>query len=127
MDDQGKPVDIHQLDEWSLCKAILRYSALPGTSRHHWGTDFDFYDGALPKGYQLQLIEDEYQHHGPCAELAHWMMANAEHYGFYFPYRADLGGVACEPWHISYFAVANNFQGELKEKALAGVTDRCRY
>ena len=28
---------------------IIEYSTLPGTSRHHWGTDVDIIDGATPK------------------------------------------------------------------------------
>ena len=119
LDDTGATVDIQHMDEWSICKAILRYSALPGTSRHHWGTDFDFYDGnALPKGYQLQLIAPEYELSGPCAPLTQWLMGEAEQHGFFFPYRNDLGGVAPEPWHISHRAVAGNYQAELNVKGV---------
>ena len=30
-------------------KKIITYSTLPGTSRHHWGTDIDIIDNAIPK------------------------------------------------------------------------------
>jgi LAS superfamily LD-carboxypeptidase LdcB len=98
----------------------MQYSALPGTSRHHWGTDIDFYDeNALPEGYELQLIESEYDHRGPCAALTHWLMSNAAQYGFFFPYRHYLGGIACEPWHISYFEVANRYLAQLQPQSIA--------
>ena len=36
--------------------SILRYSALPGTSRHHWGTDLDIWDAAaVDADYALRL------------------------------------------------------------------------
>jgi LAS superfamily LD-carboxypeptidase LdcB len=120
LDIDGKVVDIRPLDDWQICQAIMQYSALPGTSRHHWGTDIDFYDGnALPEGYELQLIESEYDHHGPCAALTHWLMTNAAQYGFFFPYRHYLGGIACEPWHISYFEVANRYLSQLQPQSVA--------
>jgi LAS superfamily LD-carboxypeptidase LdcB len=119
LDVSGNVVDIRQMDDWQICQAILLYSALPGASRHHWGTDFDFYDAAaLPEGYELQLIESEYDHHGPCAALTHWLMANASTFGFYFPYRHNLGGISCEPWHISYFTVANRYLSQLNVQGL---------
>lgn len=120
LDVSGKVVDIRNMDDWEICQAIMLYSALPGTSRHHWGTDFDFYDAkALPPGYELQLIESEYDHHGPCAPLTHWLMANAAEFGFFFPYRHYLGGIACEPWHISYFAVADRYQSQLDPQRIS--------
>ena len=27
---------------------IIRFSTVPGTSRHHWGTDIDIIDGNFP-------------------------------------------------------------------------------
>ena len=36
---------------------ILEWSALPGASRHHWGSEFDVFDlAALPEGYRVQLL-----------------------------------------------------------------------
>ena len=43
-DNEGKPVILDQLSDWQKLQAVLRWSALPGSSRHHWGTDFDVYD-----------------------------------------------------------------------------------
>ena len=44
LDSAGLPVDMMALDPWQQVQAILRWSALPGASRHHWGTDLDIYD-----------------------------------------------------------------------------------
>ena len=123
-DHDGNQVDIDTLSQWQTCQAILLYSALPGSSRHHWGTDIDFYDAkALPKDYQLQLIASEYDHHGPCAPLTQWLRLNAQQYGFYFPYRHYLGGIACEPWHISHHQSAHQFQDELTTDKLRTILE----
>jgi hypothetical protein len=46
-------------------------------------------------------------------------MANAHEFGFYFPYRRFRGGIACEPRHISYYTVANNYLDHLTPQSLA--------
>ena len=43
LDAQSHPLDIHTLNDQARILAILRWSALPGTSRHHWGSDMDIY------------------------------------------------------------------------------------
>lgn len=88
-------------------KAILNYSALPGTSRHHWGTDFDVFDASsIDQGYCVELTEQEFEDQGPSGNLNHWLQENLESFGFFKPYAEDIGGVACEPWHISYTDIA---------------------
>ena len=60
LDSAGVPLDPSGLDEWQLVQAILRWSALPGASRHHWGTDIDVYDcAAVDDTYTVQLTPDE--------------------------------------------------------------------
>lgn len=88
---------------------ILRWSALPGTSRHHWGSDFDAYDSAAIERTALTLEPWEYEQHGPCHELYLWLEAHAARFGFYRPYDTDRGGVAPEPWHWSYAPLAKQF------------------
>src|SRR5690606_23241791 len=39
LDEHGEPLDAGALAPWPLARAILRWSALPGASRHHWGSD----------------------------------------------------------------------------------------
>ncbi len=49
------------LDQDALVSAILLWSALPGASRHHWGTDMDVIDAAaVPAGAAVQLEPAEY-------------------------------------------------------------------
>lgn len=61
-DDAGNPLDLALLDDWQKAQAILRWSALPGGSRHHWGTEVDIFDpDLLPQGQSLQLEPWEYE------------------------------------------------------------------
>jgi hypothetical protein len=88
-------------------REILRWSALPGASRHHWGTDIDLIDrAALPPLYRLRLETDEYSSGGPFAAVSAWLEANASHYGFFRPYRGVRSGVEAEPWHFSFAPTA---------------------
>ena len=95
--------------------AILRFSAIPGTSRHHWGTDLDVFDAAaLPQDYQLQLSPQEVAPGGMFDPLHCWLdqrMAAGEVHGFFRPYGQDRGGVAPERWHLSYAPMAAGCEG----------------
>jgi LAS superfamily LD-carboxypeptidase LdcB len=120
----GKLLDATILDENALVDAILQWSALPGTSRHHWGTDFDVIDGAaLPAGYRVQFIPGEYAADGIFSRLNRWLDAHAEGFGFYRPYGSYRGGVQPEPWHLSHAATAESalaqFSVEVLQQALA--------
>ncbi|WP_076411254.1 M15 family metallopeptidase [Shewanella sp. UCD-KL12] len=108
LDLESKPVDISEKSADEIIDLILLWSALPGTSRHHWGTDVDLFDGNQITQSQLQLISAEYDKDGPCSALHQWLVLNASKYGFYFPFQLGLSGVSPEPWHLSYFPVANN-------------------
>src|SRR5688572_32862693 len=56
-DRQGAPLEALKLTPRERVEAILWWSALPGASRHHWGTDVDVMDRATrPAGYRLQVI-----------------------------------------------------------------------
>lgn len=111
------PVDLSPLE---LAHNILLYSALPGASRHHWGCDIDLYaPNLLAEGYQLQLEEWEYREGGPLAKLSIWLDNHAHRYGFYFPYAIFNGGVAKEPWHLSYLPLAQQYQQAFNLESLA--------
>lgn len=122
LDLQGNPLDIFRLNEYDTVMAILRWSALPGTSRHHWGTDLDIYDrAAVPDDYRVQLTCEECEGSGPFAAFHAWFdqcLARGETFGFYRPYAVDRGGVAPEPWHISYAPLAARFSRQLNKDAL---------
>jgi len=113
LDSQGIALDYEKLSKEEIMYAILRWSALPGASRHHWGTDLDVYDGnALPsKDYQVQITPEEAD--GIFGEFHRWLdqkIANHESFGFFRPYARDLGGVAPERWHLSYAPLSAGFQ-----------------
>ena len=46
LDMNENPIDISGLSELEKIHSIMRYSALPGASRHHWGSDFDIFPSA---------------------------------------------------------------------------------
>ena len=103
-------MDLTALGEREKLYAILHFSALPGTSRHHWGTDLDIFDSAaIAADYQLQLTPAEYQTGGPFAKLDQWLSQHASRFGFFRPYQIDQGGVAIEPWHLSYRPLAAQY------------------
>lgn len=121
-DRDGRPLDPLRLTPAERVTAILWWSALPGTSRHHWGTDFDVLDAAaLPPGYRLQVIPAEYGPGGPFGRLTTWLDANMHAFGFYRPYVTDRGGVRPEPWHLSYAPVAAVAQRALTAESLRGI------
>jgi LAS superfamily LD-carboxypeptidase LdcB len=113
LDSQARPLDISRLTSRDLVFAILRWSALPGASRHHWGTDLDVYDrAAKPEGYEIQLVPAEVEAGGMFAPLHEWLdqrIAAGASFGFFRPYDADRQGVAPERWHLSYAPVAATY------------------
>ena len=107
LDRNGQRVDPATLDQGGLVSAILLWSALPGASRHHWGTDMDVIDAtAVPAGGAVRLEPAEYSPGGRFSRLNDWLDENAATFGFYRPYAVDLGGVHPEPWHLSYAPLA---------------------
>jgi LAS superfamily LD-carboxypeptidase LdcB len=119
LDANSQALDITQLSDQQKMQAILRWSALPGASRHHWGTDFDFYDPSLlPKGETLQLIPQEYAIGGCQNSLSEWLQANAADYHFFYPYRRFQGGVEFEPWHLSHWPSSEKLLAELDARQI---------
>ncbi|WOX49550.1 M15 family metallopeptidase [Aeromonas sp. XH] len=106
LDADNQPLDALQFGDMERLHAILRWSALPGTSRHHWGTDLDIYDpDCLPAGTKLALEPWEYEAGGWFADLSEWLDDHMNDFGFFLPYArgGQPGqGVAYEPWHLSF-------------------------
>lgn len=79
--------------------AILRWSSMPGTSRHHWGTDVD-----------INRLTNEYFEQGRGLREYEWLQAHAADYGFCQPYSPKGEdrpyGYNEEKWHWSYLPVA---------------------
>lgn len=78
---------------------VLQYRSMPGTSRHHWGTDIDLNSFRLSY-YQTEKGEKIYA----------WLKENANKYGFYQPYTTfgtnRDSGYQEEIWHWSYLPIA---------------------
>ena len=109
-DSLGKPLEYKTLTPEQVVFAILRWSALPGASRHHWGTDIDVYDHSrLPEGTNIELRPQEAAPGGHQEPFAKWLAANVSEYYFIRPYERDLGGVSPEWWHLSYLPVAGTY------------------
>lgn len=106
LDENESPMDVSVMSpEKRLCE-ILRFSALPGFSRHHFGTDFDIYaPNLLPEGYKLELTACEYAPGSCFYELGLYLEANLSRFGFIRPFTGK-GHCAAEPWHISFFPEA---------------------
>ena len=78
---------------------ILEYSSMPGTSRHHWGTDMDLND-----------LDNYTFEHGQGKKVYDWLQKHAAKYGFCQPYTVKgkdrPNGYNEEKWHWSYVPVA---------------------
>ena len=124
-DDAGRPLALAGLSPTAQVHAILRYSALPGASRHHWGTDLDVFDAAaLGCGEKVRLEPDEVAPGGVFDPLHCWLderMAAGQSHGFFRPYAVDRGGVAPERWHLSYAPLSRDCGSRL----CAGLLARC--
>jgi len=91
-DGVNAAVDI--IDDKIRAKKILNYSAMPGASRHHWGTDID-----------LNSFSNSYFESGEGLKVYQWLNKNAHTFGFCQPYTPkDNGrtGYEEEKWHWSY-------------------------
>lgn len=107
-DSDGVLLDHQALSPSQLISGILSWSALPGGSRHHWGTEIDVIDAsALTDDYQVQLLPEEYEKEGIFYDMHCWLNENLETHGFFRPYAQFRGGVNTEPWHISYRPVSS--------------------
>ena len=97
-------------DDMSRAKKILEYSSMPGTSRHHWGTDMDF-----------NAFENEWFESGEGLKIYSWLSNHGHKYGFCQPY-SKMGtdryaGYFEEKWHWTYMPVSQKLT-ELAGKAL---------
>ena len=123
--DRSLSRELYSDEQW--LHRILRFSALPGTSRHHWGTDLDVFDPTLlPKGQKLLLTPSEFGDSGYFSALTQWLdqaIAGGQSRGFERPYDADRGGVSIEPWHLSYLPRASQLRGHQSPEALLDLWD----
>jgi LAS superfamily LD-carboxypeptidase LdcB len=122
----SRPIRASELTEAERVAAIMVWSALPGASRHHWGSDCDVIDrNALEGGARVELLSTDYARGGRYARLSAWLSERAHDFGFFRPYDRDRGGVQPEPWHLSFAPVAGPalaaLDVDLLTEALGGV------
>ena len=92
---------LDSLEASERAQNILKFSAMPGTSRHHWGTDID-----------LNSLENSYFEEGRGKAEYEWLVKNAKNYGFYQVYTARESGRTGyeeEKWHWSYLPLASQY------------------
>lgn len=91
------------LGHQQIVKKIIEYSAMPGTSRHHWGTDMDVIDASKPKPIDV-LQPEHFEEGGAFGDLRRWLKENSHNYDFFEVYTNNPGrkGFKYEPWHISF-------------------------
>ncbi len=109
LDENEMPLDIMSLTDEEKVRAIMRFSAVPGFSRHHFGTDFDIYaKNLLPDSKKLELTAREYEKGSYFYPLGQYLAGNLNRFGFSRPYTGK-GRIAYEPWHISYTKKATEY------------------
>jgi D-alanyl-D-alanine carboxypeptidase len=90
------------LNDFEKAERILKYSAMPGTSRHHWGTDID-----------INSVEGDFFETEEGEKLYLWLLNNAHTFGFFQPYtmkgKNRPTGYEEEPWHWSYAPLSDVF------------------
>jgi len=88
---------------------ILEYSSMPGSSRHHWGTDID-----------LNAFNNRYFERGQGKKVYAWLVKNAPRYGFCQPYtRKDASrphGYNEEKWHWSFKPLSSSYTQQAQHR-----------
>jgi len=85
-------------------RSIMRYSAMPGASRHHWGTDIDF-----------NSVSPDFFKSGDGKKIYQWLLQHGAEYGFRQTYTSKLEGRTGyeeEYWHWSYMPLAEQMLAE---------------
>lgn len=84
---------------------ILEYSSMPGSSRHHWGTDIDLND----------LNNPSFETGGKHEKVYQWLAEHAHEFGFCQPYTAGrTQGYHEEKWHWSYTPLSKPFLAQFR-------------
>jgi D-alanyl-D-alanine carboxypeptidase len=105
----GKMLSKEVKDPKGRAIKILRWSSMPSTSRHHWGTDVD-----------INSLEPEYFESGQGLKEYQWLVAHAYEYGFCQVY-SEMGedrpfGYQEEKWHWSYLPISKQLTDAYAQK-----------
>ncbi len=115
--ENGENLALTTPDSTERALKILRFSSMPGTSRHHWGTDID-----------LNAFTNAYFDTGKGKKIYDWLTANAADFGFCQPYSpkgvARPNGYNEERWHWSYLPIAQRLTKiaarQMKDEMITG-------
>ncbi|OGI94345.1 hypothetical protein A3A03_03340 [Candidatus Nomurabacteria bacterium RIFCSPLOWO2_01_FULL_40_18] len=113
----GKDLSKSIPDGLERFEKILEFSAAPGTSRHHWGTDLDI-NGVSPTYFDTKEGKIQYE----------WLVQNAPLFGFCQVYNQRdenrPAGYSEEKWHWSYLPLSRTFTQDyerlIKETDITG-------
>lgn len=96
---------------------IITYSTIPGTSRHHWGTDIDIIDGNVKTEGDV-LVPEKFSAEGPYGKLKEWMDTYATSFDFHLVYTDTPGrrGFKYEPWHYSFAPLSIPMLAQFRKK-----------
>ena len=96
---------------------IIEYSTIPGTSRHHWGTDIDLVDGHRKVEGDV-LVPEKFGAGGPYENFKKWMDENSKTYDFHLVYTDTprRKGFKYEPWHYSYAPLSRPMLKQFRSK-----------
>ena len=105
------------VDPLERTQTMLKYVAMPQTSRHHWGTDID-----------LNTSDTAYYSTPEGIKLYNWLTPNAPRFGFCQPYTMNneiiFEAYQEEKWHWSYiplaYAFLKNYKKQITYKELNG-------
>jgi len=106
---EGEDLSKTIADPVKRAKKILEFSSMPGSSRHHWGTDID-----------LNSFDNEWFETGEGLKIFQWLEKNANEYGFCRPYTVKdeerLTGYNEEKWHWSYMPLSRPYSQLAKDR-----------
>lgn len=88
-----------------IAEQILKLSSMPGTSRHHWGTDIDI----------TSVSSSYFRNDKKGIILYQWLQKNLPKYGFCQPFNEGRkGGYLPEEWHWSYKPISSQYIAQYK-------------
>ncbi len=95
------------MDPLKAIDKIIEYSTIPGTSRHHWGTDIDIIDGYRKTDGDV-LVPEKFEAGGPFEDFKKWMDENSNKFDYYLVYTNEpkRRGFKYEPWHYSFAPIS---------------------
>lgn len=92
-------------DPQKIAEEILKFSSMPGTSRHHWGTDIDI----------TSVSSEFFKNDKKGIILYKWLQDNLPKYGFCQPFNEGRkGGYLPEEWHWSYKPISSQYIAQYK-------------